>query len=381
MADGKAKPAARIGLIGAGFMGRCHANAFRSVAGLFDLPVEPALRCLADVDEATARRSADALGFERSTGDWRRLAADPEIDVVAITAPNALHAEMAFAALEAGKAVYCEKPLSVDIPSARAMRDAAAAAGACTMVGFAYLRNPMLRLAREIVASGELGEVVSFRGIHAEDYMADPSTPHSFRTDPAGGGGALFDLGSHITSVARFLLGPIAAVHGATATIHPRRPVSAGSNAARPVEVDDRAVFLAEFECGVTGSLEANWAAAGRKMQLAFEVAGTRGSIAFTQERMNELQLHPAGGAAGRRGFTRIEAGPEHPPYASFCPAPGHQLGFNDLKVIEVAELLEAWAGGPPAHPDFEEAYQVQRVIGAVRQSAAERRWVEPASL
>ena len=130
---------------------------FRSVGGLFDLPAEPELRCLADVDEATARRSADALGFARSTGDWRRLTGDPEIDIVAITAPNALHAEMAFAAIEAGKAVYCEKPLSVDTASARSMRDAAAAAGACTMVGFAYLRNPMLRLAREIVGSGELG--------------------------------------------------------------------------------------------------------------------------------------------------------------------------------------------------------------------------------
>ena len=380
MAEKRVKPVAGIGLIGAGFMGRCHANAFRSVAGLFDLPVEPVLQVLADVDEATARRSADALGFPRSTGDWRQLAGDPEVDVVAITAPNALHADMAFAAIDAGKAVYCEKPLSVDVPSARAMRDAAAAAGTCTMVGFGYLRNPMVKLAREIVSGGEIGEVVSFRGIHAEDYMADPATPHSFRTDPAGGG-ALFDLGSHVVSLARYLLGPIVSVNGATATIHSRRPVAAGSAETRPVEVDDRAVFLGVFASGVTGTFEANWAGAGRKMQLAFEVAGTRGAIAFTQERMNELLLYPAEGARGRRGFTRIEAGPDHPPYGNFCPAPGHQLGYNELKVIEVAELLDAFAGGPPAHPDFEEAYQVQRVVGAVQQSAEERRWVDVASL
>lgn len=380
MANGGAKPVVRIGLIGAGFMGRCHANAFRSVAGVFDLSVEPELHLLADVDEATARRSADALGFARATGDWRELTGDSAVDIVAITAPNALHADIALAAIDAGKAVYCEKPLSVDLPSARAMRDAAVAARICTMVGFAYLKNPMIRLAREIVAGGELGEVVSFRGIHAEDYMADASAPHSFRTDPAGGG-ALFDLGSHIISIARHLLGPIAAVNGARATVHPRRPETAGSDATRPVEVDDRAVFLAEFESGVTGSMEANWAAAGRKMQLAFEVAGTRGSIAFTQERMNELLLHSAAGARGRRGFTRIEAGPEHPPYANFCPAPGHQLGFNELKVIEVAEFLDAYTGGPPAHPDFEEAYRVQRVVEAVQRSAAERRWVDLASL
>ena len=380
MAEKRAKPVARIGLIGAGFMGKCHANAFRSVAGLFDLPVEPELRLLADIDEAMARRSADALGFSRSTGDWRQLAGDPEIDIVAITAPNALHADMAFAAIDAGKAVYCEKPLSVDIPSARAMRDAALAAGTCTMVGFAYLRNPMLRLAHEIIVGGELGEVVSFRGIHAEDYMADPTTPHSFRTDPAGGG-ALFDLGSHVVSLARYLLGPIVSVNGTMATIHPRRPVTAGSQESRPVDVDDRAVFLGEFESGVTGTFEANWAGAGRKMQLAFEVSGTRGALAFTQERMNELLLYPAEGVRGRRGFTRIEAGPDHPPYGNFCPAPGHQLGYNELKVIEVAELLDAFAGGPPAHPDFAEGYEVQRVIEAVQVSAAERGWVEVASL
>ena len=380
MASAKAGRTARVGLIGAGYMGKCHANAFRSVAGQFDLRVEPELHLLADVDEATARRSASALGFARSTGDWRELTGDPSVDIVAITTPNALHAEMALAAIDAGKAVYCEKPLSVDIPSAGAMRDAAAEANACTMVGFAYLKNPMLKLAREIVASGEIGEAVSFRGIHAEDYMADPGTPHSFRTDPAGGG-ALFDLGSHVTSIARHLLGPIAAVNGRAATIHPLRPEPGGPDAARPVEVDDRAVFLAEFESGMTGTIEANWAATGRKMQLAFEVAGTKGSIAFTQERMNELLLYPADGARGRRGFTRIEAGPDHPPYGNLCPAPGHQLGFNELKTIEVAELLDAFSGGPPARPDFEEAYQVQRVIGAVQVSAAERRWVEVASV
>ena len=380
MAEKGAKPVARIGLIGAGFMGKCHANAFRSVAGLFDLPVEPELYLLADIDEAAARRSADALGFSRSTGDWRQLTGDPEIDIVAITAPNALHSDMAFAAIDAGKAVYCEKPLSVDIPSARAMRDAALAAGTCTMVGFAYLRNPMLRLAHEIIAGGELGEVVSFRGIHAEDYMADPATPHSFRTDPAGGG-ALFDLGSHVVSLARYLLGPIVSVNGTMATIHSRRPVTAGSRESRPVDVDDRAVFLGEFESGVTGTFEANWAGAGRKMQLAFEVSGTRGALAFTQERMNELLLYPAEGVRGRRGFTRIEAGPDHPPYGNFCPAPGHQLGYNELKIIEVAELLDAFAGGPPAWPDFAEGYEVQRAVEAVLVSARERRWVDVASL
>ena len=150
------------------------------------------------------------------------MTAHPEVDVVAITAPNHLHAEMALSAIDAGKAVYCEKPLSTDAASAKVMRDAAVTAGVCTMVGFNFLRNPMVKLARQIIESGELGEVTAFRGIHAENYMADPDVPHSFRTDAAGGGGALSDLGSHIISIARYLLGPIDSVVGSAAN-HPHQ--------------------------------------------------------------------------------------------------------------------------------------------------------------
>ena len=374
------KPTIRIGLIGSGFMGKCHANAFRSAPGLFPLPAVPELTLLADVDEQTAKVGADALGFGRATADWRELTGDPEIDIVAITAPNSLHADMAIAAIDAGKAVYCEKPLSVDAPTARAMRDAAAAADACTMVGFNFLRNPMIKLARELVAGGEIGEITAFRGIHAENYMADPAAAHTFRTDPKGGG-ALSDIGSHIISIARYLLGPIESVLGETVTIHPSRPVAAGSSEERPVEVDDRSVFLARFASGVRGTIEADWASTGRKMQLAFEVVGTRGAIAFSQERMNELHLYSTGVRRGLDGFARIEASPEHPPYGNFCRASGHHLGFNDLKVIEVVELIDAFLGRGKAYPDFEEAYAVQQTVDAVKRSAVQNEWVDVASV
>ena len=374
------KPTIRIGLIGSGFMGKCHANAFRSAPGLFPLPAMPELTLLADVDEDTAKAGADALGFRRATADWRQLTGDPEIDIVAITSPNSLHADMAIAAIDAGKAVYCEKPLSVDAPTARTMRDAAASAGTCTMVGFNFLRNPMIKLARELVAAGEIGEITAFRGIHAENYMADPAAPHSFRTD-AKGGGALSDIGSHIISIARYLLGPINSVLGETVTIHPNRPIAAGSTEQRPVEVDDRSIFLARFASGVRGTIEADWASTGRKMQLAFEVVGTRGAIAFSQERMNELHLYSAGARRGLDGFARIEASPEHPPYGNFCRASGHHLGFNDLKVIEVVELIDAFLGRGKAYPDFEEAYAVQQTVDAVKMSAVQKEWVEVASV
>ncbi len=366
------RPTVGIGLIGAGFMGRCHANAFRSVAGLFDVPVTPVLRLMADVNDAAAKESARELGFERHTGDWRTLVADPEVDIVAITAPNRLHEPMALAAIDAGKAVYCEKPLSISSQSAALMRDAAKQAGTCTMVGFNFVKNPIIQFAREIIASGEIGELTAFRGVHAEDYMGDPAVPHSFRTDPEGGGGALADIGSHIISLARFLVGPIVEVQAQQATIFPERPVAEGSNEMAPVTVDDRTVFLGKFESGVAGTFEANWAATGRKLQLAFEITGTKGAIAFTHERMNELLLYTAAGGKGRQGYTKIETGTDHEPYSRFCPASGHQLGFNDLKVIEVAALLDGYAGGTDCFPGFEEAYRIQCTVEAVQRAADE---------
>jgi predicted dehydrogenase len=362
-----------IGLIGSGFMGRCHANAFRSVGGLFELPVEPVLAVLADAGEERAADAAKALGFARSTGDWRTLTEDPDVGIVAITAPNVLHAPIALASIAAGKTVYCEKPLSTTAASALEMTEAAEAAGVTTLVGFNFLRNPMIRLAREIVKAGEIGEVTGFRGRHAENYMASADAPHSFRTDPAGGG-ALADIGSHITSMARYLIGSIAEVQADCRTIHASRPVAAGSPERAPVEVDDMTHALLRFDNGAAGSIEANWAATARTMDLSWEITGTKGALAFSQENMNELLIWS--GTPGRTGYTRLEAGPANPPYGQFCPAPGHHLGFNDLKVIEVAELLLAQSGQGTTYPGFREAYEVQRTIEAMQESSRSRQWV-----
>jgi predicted dehydrogenase len=364
-----------IGLIGSGFMGRSHAIAFRAVPAVFGLPA-PSLEMLADIDETTATRAAASLGFARATGDWQMLVRDPAVTLVDITAPNVWHKPMALAAIAAGKHVYCEKPLAATAADATEMADAAEAAGVQTFVGFNYLRNPLLVAARDMIAGGEIGEVVSFRGIHAEDYMADPAQPWSWRLDPAGGHGVVADLGSHILSIARFLVGDIIEVSGQIATVVKERPVAPGVAEKRAVEVDDQARALLRFASGATGSIEASWVATGRKMTLAFEITGTRGSIAFDQERMNELYLFTAGQKRGREGFKTILSGPDHPRYAAFCPAPGHHLGFNDLKTIEAAAILEALAGGPCFQPDFREAARIQATVDAIVTSARERRWV-----
>jgi predicted dehydrogenase len=367
------KPEIGIGLIGSGFMGRCHANAFHAVAGLFELPAHPRCEILADVTDEIATSGANALGFVRATSNWRALIIDPAVDIVAITTPNVFHESMALAAIAAGKTVYCEKPLSITAASARKMTETAETAGVVTMVGFNFLRNPMVILARDLIASGDIGQVTGFRGRHAENYMCDPDSPHSFRTDLKGGG-AVADIGSHIVSMARFLLGPIAETSAASKTIHKNRPTNASGKERAPVLVDDMTHALLRFSSGVLGSIEANWVATGRTMDLSFEVTGTKGAIAFSQERMNELLLTQGSGTMA--GFTRIEAGPNHPPYGQFCPAPGHHLGYNDLKVIEVAQLIMAHCGLAPCSPDFREALEVQKTIEAIQQSAFSQSWV-----
>lgn len=366
----------RIGLIGSGFMGKAHAFGYTMAARVFDLPFELELACLADISEEAAAKAAAALGFARSTADWRAMVADPAIDVVNITAPNALHKEMALAAIAAGKHVYCEKPLAPLAADARDMADAAEAKGVKTQVGFNYLCNPMLGLARDMIAAGELGEIRGYRGLHAEDYMADAAGAFTFRHDPAGGG-ALADIGSHALATAEFLMGsaagPITRVLGDCVTMITERPDGKGGT--RRVEVDDIGRAFLRFANGATGSIEGNWIATGRKMQHDFEVFGSRGALAFSQERFNELHFYAIDDRPGRRGFRRIEAGPDHPPYGLFCVAPGHQLGFNDLKAIEVAGYLEAIAGRRPEPFNFRAGLRIQTLVEAIQDSSRDDAW------
>jgi len=366
----------RIGLIGSGFMGKAHAFGYSTAARVFDLPYEPELRTLVDVSDELAAKAAAALGFARSTSDWRAMVADPEIDVVNITAPNALHKEMALAAIAAGKHVYCEKPLAPLAADAREMAEAAERAGVKTQVGFNYLCNPLFGLAREMIATGELGEIRGYRGVHAEDYMADAAGPFTFRHDPAGGG-ALADIGSHALATAEFLLkeasGPITRVMGDCVTMIGERPD--GNGGRRPVEVDDVGRAFLRFASGATGSIEGNWIATGRKMQHDFEVYGSRGALAFSQERFNELHFFSTADARGRQGFRRIEAGPDHAPYGLFCVAPGHQLGFNDLKAIEVAGYLDAVTGRRPEPFNFRAGLRIQTLVETIQESSRAGAW------
>ncbi|MGI9522174.1 MAG: Gfo/Idh/MocA family protein [Hyphomicrobiaceae bacterium] len=366
------KPVLRVGLIGTGFMGQAHAFGFAAAEKAFDLPFQLRLVCVADVTLQQAETARTTFGFERATNDWRSMIEDPEIDLIDITAPNALHRDMALSAVAAGKHVYCEKPLAPLAREAKEMEEAARLAGVKTQVGFNYLCNPMLLVARAMIAEGELGQLRAYRGIHAEDYMADATSPFTFRHDKAGGG-ALADLGSHALATAEFLMGPIVDVMGDCITLISERPD--GQAGTRAIEVDDVGRAFLRFANGATGSIEANWIATGRKMQHDFEVYGSKGAIVFSQEHFNELHFYSADDPVGRRGFRRIEAAPDHPPYAQFCVAPGHQLGFNDLKAIEIAGFFEAIAGKQPEPFGFGAGYRIQSLVETIQQSAQEGRW------
>jgi predicted dehydrogenase len=378
---GTAKPTLGIGLIGGGFIGRCHAQAYHAAPMMFDLPLIPRLELLAEIDAATAESTARSLGFQRWTADWRALIADPAVDVVSICTPTPWHKEMALAAVAADKPIWCEKPQAPTPADAKAMMDAAEAARVKAIVGFNYLRNPLTALAREIVVSGEIGELIGFRGVHFEDYLADPLAPFQFRLDRSCGHGVIADVGSHILSLARYLAGEIEEVSGQLVTVTRRRPVAPGSSETRDVEVDDVARALLKFESGATGAIEASWLSVGHKLTLAFELTCSRGTVVLNYERMNELQLCTAGQPYARSGFKTILAGPEHPNFGAFTSAAGHQIGFTDLKTIEAKVFIDAIAGGSPAWPDLRDGWRVQQAIEGIARSSRERCWIRPAEM
>jgi predicted dehydrogenase len=287
---------------------------------------------------------------------------------------------MARAAMEAGKHVYCEKPLATTYADSKSLAALAAKTGRKTLAGFNYLRSPAAVLAKQMMQSGELGEIHNFRGGFAEDYMADPAVPHSWRCRrDLAGSGTLGDLGSHLLCFALQLMGPIASVSGALQTIVKQRPLPDGEMAT--VENDDQAQAVLCFASGAGGIFDTSRVARGRKNQLWFELNGSKGTVLFDQERMNELRVFRGDPRSGMDGFTTLLMGPQHPPYAAFCPAPGHSLGFNDLKTAEVAHLLRGLAGEEPLYPDFGAAAEVDRAIAAIERSAAERRWIDVAAI
>ncbi len=368
----------RIGMIGAGFIGRAHVYGYTTMPMIFpDASAHPVLELIAEATPELAAAAGKRLGFRRHTADWRALVADKDVDIVDICVPSNLHREIALAAIAAGKTVYCEKPVGLHGGQATEIAEAAKRAGVKSLVGFTYLRNPLIAFARKLIDEGALGRLLHIRAAHNEDYLSDPAHPFIWRCDPAvaGKAGSLGDLGCHAISVAQAMCGGIRRVSAQTTIVIKDRPVKAGSSDKRAVGNDDQVQFIAEFASGATGHIEASRVATGSKMDRTYELTGTEGAIQFDGERMNEMRYYTRRDPADREGFRTIYSGPAHPPYGNFVPGAAHGLGFNDHKVIEVEQLMELVGSGRAAGPDLAGAAQIGRVMDAVLASAESGRW------
>ncbi|MFD5318892.1 Gfo/Idh/MocA family protein [Streptomyces sp. NPDC127098] len=366
-----------VALIGHAFMGRVHSHAWRSVGAFFGPSLEPRMTIVAGTDRARTEEAAARLGWQHATDNWQQAVHRDDVGIVDICSPGDSHAEIAIAALEAGKHVLCEKPLANTVAEAEAMVAAARRArerGVRSMVGFTYRRTPALSLARRMVAEGRIGRVYQVRAAYLQDWLHDPDAPFTWRLDRArAGSGALGDIGSHITDLAEHLVGDrLDGVSGQTATFVESRPLPGAPEGTRgEVTVDDAAVFTGRFTGGALGVFEATRFAAGRKNALRIELNGTAGSLAFDFESMNELWFHDATEPAAGAGFRRIVVTePEHPYVAAWWP-PGHGLGYEHAFTHQARDFLEAVAAGTDPEPGFEDGLHVQRVLAAVEESAA----------
>ncbi|MEU6386249.1 Gfo/Idh/MocA family oxidoreductase [Streptomyces bauhiniae] len=368
------KPPLRVGMVGYAFMGAAHSQGWRTAGRVFDLPREPVLSVLCGRDADAVHAAAERHGWVATETDWRALIARDDVDLVDICTPGDSHAEIALAALAAGKHVLCEKPLANTVEEAEAMAEAAETAygrGQLAMVGFNYRRVPAIALARRMVTEGRLGTLRHVRVSYLQDWLVDPEFPLTWRLrKEAAGSGALGDLGAHVIDVAQYLAGEkLAGVSALTETFVRQRPLTEGGSG--PVTVDDAAVFTGRFASGALASFEATRYATGRKNALRIELNGEQGSLAFDLERLNELSFHDGTEPGAHAGFRRIlVTEPDHPYLDAWWP-PGHGLGYEHTFVHQARDLVHAIAEGRRPVPSFADGLEVQRVLAAVEESAA----------
>jgi predicted dehydrogenase len=380
--NGTAQGRLRVAMIGYAFMGRAHSQAWRVAPRFFDLPLRPEMHLLVGRSRDRVEDAARQLGWSQVETDWQSVLHRDDVDLVDICTPGDTHEEIAVAALEAGKHVLVEKPMANTLPQAERMAAAAgraAASGVRAMVGFTYRRVPAVALAQRMVSQGRIGEVRQVRCQYLQDWLADESTPLSWRTDKEkAGSGALGDIGAHVVDLTHFITGQrVAAVSGMLQTVVAERPRAesfsglsgVGGVERGPVTVDDVALFTGRLESGAPAVFEATRMAWGRKNAMRIEVNGSRGSLAFDFEEMNVLQHYDADAATGEHGFTRIlVTEPEHPYVAAWWP-PGHGLGYEHGFVHQAADLVRALAAGEQPAPSFADGLAVQRVLDAVERS------------
>ncbi|MBQ0982143.1 Gfo/Idh/MocA family oxidoreductase [Micromonospora zamorensis] len=376
----------RVGMVGYAFMGAAHSQAWRTVNRVFDLPARARMALICGRDTTKVADAADRLGWDAYTTDWRDLINRDDIDVIDVCTPGDSHAEIALAALAAGKHVLCEKPLANTVAEARAMTAAAElarASGVRSMCGFNYRRVPAVTMMRQLVADGRLGVIRHVRATYLQDWIVDPQFPLVWRLQKdRAGSGALGDIGAHIIDLTQFVTGQkISGVSAVTETFVKERPLPAESSGLAatvdghtaptgPVTVDDAAVFVARLDGGALATYEASRFATGRKNALRVEINGSLGSVIFDLERLNELEFYDATRPSVEQGFSRILVTEGEHPYMSAWWPPGHIIGYEHSFTHEMRDFIEAVATGVDPTPSFADALQVQLVLDAVTRSA-----------
>lgn len=380
-----------VGLIGYKFMGKAHSNAYRQVARFFDnLELQPVLKAICGRDEAGVKHAQEVMGWESYETDWRRLIARDDIDIIDVSTPGNLHAEISIAAAKAGKSVLCEKPLGNNAQQAKQMLDAVNEAGVKNGVFFNYRKAPAVALAKQLISEGALGRIYHWRGTYLQDWIADPNFPLVWRLKKeTAGSGVHGDLNAHLIDLARFLVGEITEVAGLMETFVKQRPELAAtddrlggtaSDKMGDVTVDDASLFLARFDNGAVGSFEATRFALGRKNYNRFEINGSKGSLVFNMERPNELEVYTEDTRDGTYGFRTVSVTTGADPYSGhFWPA-AHNIGYEHTFINLIYDALTAIAQGRNPSPDFYDGYVNNVILDAVEKAAESKKW-EPITL
>jgi predicted dehydrogenase len=381
----------RVAVLGAmGWMGKVHTMAYQTFPHFFGTARGTAqvVALVEDHPDAVAQLAHRAPGA-KILADWRAAVQDPEVDLIDICLPDNLHYQVAKAALLAGKHVYCEKPLANTAAEARELADIAAQKGVITRVGHAFVRNPVHDLAKQIIDSGEIGQIKLFKACQHVDMYGDPLAPYMWRANgDLAPTGIVGDTGTHVFSFMNFLVGRVSAVMADSYIATPRRPVVAGSvlggagaqstpQAWADITNPDGANMLCKFVSGARGLVDFSRIATGRKFMQTYEIYGTKGSLAYDYDQVNRLRLYTNDDAPGRRGWREIDVGPEHPSYAAFLPLPNFALGYNETKIIEAAEVIASITTGQPVWPTFEAGHHICQIVDACLDSARLGRWVD----
>ena len=367
-----------IGVIGTGFMGKAHSIAYSASASVFGIGLRPNLEIVCDLSPERANQRATDLGFSRHTDKWQDVVNDPRVDLISVCTPNNTHSEISIAALEKGKHVWCEKPMSSSLEDSQIMAKVAEKSNSKTIVGYNYTKNPVVIHARKIIEKGTIGRISGFFCRYDVDNEADGSKPWSWRmSKELSGTGSNGDILSHVISVGHYLINSrISNVVGDISIIHKQRKDPKENEKSKIVDNDDMVSALVHFENGVHGHIGASRVSWGKKCGLTWEIHGTEGTITYNQERLNEIKLFTRQSDSSTDGFRTILSGPEHPFYSSFLPNGGHGLGFMDVKICELQCLLNAIENNKPTWPNFNDGLAIEKVMERIDESAINKQWL-----